>query len=148
MAARYSHRLRPRYAECDQQGVVFNAHYFAYFDVVLTEVWRDSGIPYDGMIASGTDMVVAEASARFHAPARFDEEIDLEWWITRLGNTGMTSRVDVKRAGQLLVEGELRHVFMGIEAGAKRSIPDEIRRALAGYVEASVSEEADAEARA
>jgi hypothetical protein len=39
-------------------------------------------------------------------------------------------------------------VFMDIEAAAKRSIPDDIRRALAGYVEESVSEEADAEARA
>jgi acyl-CoA thioester hydrolase len=148
MEARYSHRLRPRYAECDQQGVVFNAHYFAYFDVVMTEVWRDSGIPYGEMIAAGTDVVVAEASARFHAPARFDEEIDLEWWITRLGNTGMTSRVDVKRAGELLVEGELRHVFMDMEAGAKRSIPDDIRRALGAYVDESVSEESDAKARA
>ena len=62
--------MRVRYAECDQQRVVFNAHYFAYFDVALTEVWRHAGIPYERMIASGTDMVVVEARARFHAPAR------------------------------------------------------------------------------
>jgi acyl-CoA thioester hydrolase len=145
MAKRYSHRLRVRYAECDQQRVVFNAHYFAYFDVALTEVWRHAGIGYEQMIASGTDMVVAEASARFRAPARFDDELDLEWWATRLGNTSLISRIDVKRDGELLVEGELRHVFMDLATGNKRSIPDDIRRALAAYMEATDSE---AEARA
>src|SRR5262249_53569126 len=45
MADRYIYRLRVRYSECDQQGVVFNAHYFAYFDDALTEVWRDVVVP-------------------------------------------------------------------------------------------------------
>ncbi len=123
MAQRYSHRMRVRYAECDQQRVVFNAHYFAYFDVALTEVWRHAGIPYERMIASGTDMVVVEARARFHAPARFDDEIELEWWATRLGNTSLTSRIDVKRGGELLVEGELSHVFMDLATRRQAADP-------------------------
>ena len=148
MAERYSHRMRVRYAECDQQRVVFNAHYFAYFDVALTEVWRHAEIPYEQMIASGTDMVVVEARARFHAPARFDDELELVWWATHLGNTSMTSRIDVKRDGELLVEGELSHVFMDLATGAKRRIPDQIRRALAAYVEETDSADSEAEARA
>ena len=35
-----SHKLRPRYAECDVQGVVFNAHYLTYIDTSITELWR------------------------------------------------------------------------------------------------------------
>ena len=100
------------------------------------------------MIASGTDMVVVEARARFHAPARFDDELELVWWATHLGNTSMTSRIDVKRDGELLVEGELSHVFMDLATGAKRRIPDQIRRALAAYVEETDSADSEAEARA
>jgi acyl-CoA thioester hydrolase len=135
MAERYTHRLRVRYSECDQQGVVFNAHYFAYFDDVLTEVWRDVLEPYKDMVKSGVDVVVAEARARFRSPARFDEEIDLVWWVTRLGNTAMTTRIDVERDGELLVEGEMRHVFVEAGTSEKREIPDAYREKLEAYLD-------------
>jgi acyl-CoA thioester hydrolase len=146
MAQRFSHRLRVRYGECDQQGVVFNAHYFAYFDVVLTEVWREAAGGYEEMMEQGTDMVVAEAKARFLKPARFDDEIDLQWWITRLGNTAVTSRIDVLSQGELLVEGEMRHVFIDLATKHKKPIPGGIRRGLEAYVEeaAAAAEEARA----
>lgn len=38
-----------RYAERDRQGVVFNAHYFAYFDLAMTELWRAALGRYDGL---------------------------------------------------------------------------------------------------
>jgi acyl-CoA thioester hydrolase len=146
---RFTHSLRVRYVECDQQGVVFNAHYFAYFDDVLTEAWRHAGIPYKEMIESGTEMMVVEASARFKAPARFEDEIELEWWITRLGRTSITSRIDVKRGGQVLVEGEMRHVFVDLENGGSRPIPDNVRAAIEPYVEETAEAEPEAaEARA
>jgi acyl-CoA thioester hydrolase len=135
MAERFTHRLRVRYDECDQQGVVFNSHYFAFFDVVLTEAFRHAGCPYAEMTAKGTDAMVAEAHARYRAPARFDDEVDLEWWVTRLGNTSMSTRIDVKRDDELLVQGEMRHVFVDIERGGSRPIPDEVRAALEAYVE-------------
>jgi len=139
---RYTHRLRVRYGECDQQGVVFNAHYFAYFDHVLTEVWRDAVMPYNEMIESGVDVVVAEARASFRKPARFDEEIDLHWWVTRLGNTAMTTRIDVMRGDELLVEGELVHVYVEAGTSSKRAIPDEIREALAPYLDSGAPQHA------
>jgi acyl-CoA thioester hydrolase len=135
MSARYTYRLRVRYGECDQQGVVFNAHYFAYFDHTLTEAWRDVVVPYQEMLKAGVDLVVAEAKARFRAPARFEDELDLVWWVTRLGNTAMTTRIDVMRGEELLVEGELRHVFVDAGTNRKRPIPHGIRAALEAYLE-------------
>jgi acyl-CoA thioester hydrolase len=128
--APFVHRLRVRYHECDQQGVVFNAHYLAYFDIVLTEVWREVCGSYETVYAQGTDMVVAEARARFLGGARFDDELELRWWITRLGTTAMSTRIDVVRGAEVLVEGEMRHVF--VEAGTtnKKPIPPEIRDLL------------------
>jgi acyl-CoA thioester hydrolase len=144
MGRRYTHRLRVRYGECDQQGVVFNAHYFAYFDHVLTEVWRDAVIPYKEMLRSGVDVVVAEARARFRAPARFEDEVDLVWWVTRLGNTAMTTRIDVMRGNELLVEGEMRHVFVDAGSSEKRPIPPEIRAPLERYLEQEPARESGA----
>jgi acyl-CoA thioester hydrolase len=54
----FVHRLRVRYHECDQQGIVFNANHFAYFDVVLTELWRAAFGSYGAMVASGADVQV------------------------------------------------------------------------------------------
>ena len=53
MSERYSHRLRVRYSECDPQGIVFNAHYVTYFDIALTELWREAIGPYAEMVSAG-----------------------------------------------------------------------------------------------
>ena len=47
MTPPFVHQLRVRYHECDAQGIVFNAHHFAYFDVTLTELWREAFGSYD-----------------------------------------------------------------------------------------------------
>jgi acyl-CoA thioester hydrolase len=129
-----SHHLRVRYRECDQQGVVFNGHYFSWFDDVFTEAFRELGMPYDEVIDSGVDVVVAEAKARYRAGARFDDELELRWWVTHLGNTAMVTRIDVRRGDQVLVEGEIRYVFVNAHTTDKRPIPDEFRAKLEPYL--------------
>jgi acyl-CoA thioester hydrolase len=131
----FRHRLRVRYAECDAQGVVFNAHYLTYMDVGITELWREAGIDYVQMVERGADQVVAEARLRYLAPARFDEELDLEVVVTRLGTTGMTTEVSMLAAAdaRVLVRGEIRHVFVDPATAGKLPIPDYIRQALAPH---------------
>ena len=135
MSQAFRHRLRVRYSECDPQGVVFNAHYVAYFDIAMTELWRETRGPYQEMLESGTDMVVAEVHARYLAPARFDDELDVIAEVVRMGNTGMTTRLTIVMADDetTLVEGELRYVFVDPATGAKKQIPDDVREALAPY---------------
>lgn len=129
-----AYKLRVRYGECDPQGVVFNAHYFAYFDIALTEAWRELFGPYEEMYERGIDMVVAEARARFLGGARFDNELELRWWVTLLGTTAMSTRIDVVRDGTSLVEGEMRHVFVKAGTTDKMPIPPEIRASLERYL--------------
>jgi len=126
----FVHPLRVRYGECDPQQIVFNANYFAYFDVAMTELWRAAIGSYGAMLDGGVDMVVAEASARFLGAARFDDELALEVSIVRLGTTACTTRHRVLRDGEALVEGELRHVFVDPESLEKIAIPDWLRQAL------------------
>lgn len=134
------HRLRVRYGECDLQGVVFNAHYLAYADTAMTELWRAAVAGgYQQMVAAGTDMVVAEANLRFRAPARFDDELDLEARITRLGTTGMSTTVRVLRRDEPLAEVELRHVFVATDGSGTAPIPRVVREALEEHVVAETS---------
>ncbi len=132
MSAPFRYRQRVRYHECDPQGVVFNSHYLAYFDVALTELWREAG-GYDEMIGDGTDMVVAEARVRYLAPLAFDDEFDVAIEIIRLGETSMGSSFVIERAGEATTEGEMRHVFVTAREGAKAPIPPNVRSALGAF---------------
>jgi acyl-CoA thioester hydrolase len=123
-----------RYAECDPQQIVFNANYFAYFDVAMTELWRAAIGSYGQMMERGVDMVVAEASARFIGAARFDDALELEVSITRLGTTACTTRHRVLRGGEVLVDGMMRHVFVDPQTLQKLAIPAWLRESLAPWV--------------
>jgi acyl-CoA thioester hydrolase len=131
----FRHRFRVRYAECDAQGVVFNAHYVTYFDTTITELWREAFGSYSAMLEAGTDIVVAEARIRYRGPAAFDDELEVAAEVAKLGTTSMTTRFTVSRAGESLVltEAEIRHVFVDPSTKRKKPIPDDIRTRLASY---------------
>ena len=131
----FTHTLRVRYSECDPQGVVFNANYVAYLDVVMTELWREAIGPYQQMVEAGTDMVVAEVNVRFLGPAGFDDEIDFEARITRLGETAMSTLIEASTDGKPVIEAQMRHVFIDPETKAKQAMPADIREALKPYME-------------
>ena len=59
MAEPFVYKLRVRYAECDPQGVLFNANYLAYVDHTITELWRAAYGGYGAMLDRGIDIVVA-----------------------------------------------------------------------------------------
>jgi acyl-CoA thioester hydrolase len=127
----HTHRLRVRYAECDMQGHVFNAHWLAYFDDAMTELWRArTGLGWQETTGRGIDMVVAEAQVSYRSPGRFDDWIDIEAATERLGTTSMTTALRATRDGELLVEGRLVHVFVDARTFAKTPIPDWVRAAL------------------
>src|ERR1700691_409391 len=109
--APFIHRLRVRYNECDAQGHVFNANYFVYFDVTLTELWREAFGSYEAITADGLDLVVAETEARFRAAARFDDELEITLVIERLGKTSMVSAIVISRDGNVLADGRIVHIF-------------------------------------
>jgi acyl-CoA thioester hydrolase len=126
----FVHELRVRYGECDPQGIVFNANYLLYFDVAFTELWRAAIGPWLEMVERGVDAVVAEANVRFRAPARFDDELRLRAQVVRLGDTAITTEIDVLRSDELLVEGWLRHVCVATDTWEKTELPEWVRSGL------------------
>lgn len=129
----FVHRLRVRFHECDPQGVVFYAQYFAYVDVALTEMWREAFGSYTDVVAAGTDVVVVEAASTFRSSARFDDDLDVVLRIERLGTTSMAMATAIRRDEELLVEGRIVHVFVDAASMGKKAIPDHMRAALEAY---------------
>jgi acyl-CoA thioester hydrolase len=133
MGEPFRHQLRVRYAECDPQGVVFNAHYLAYLDTNINELLRTALGSYQALLDRDVDIVVAEAQIRFRAPAHFEELLTLEIGVSRLGESSITTRHRISRDDQLLAEGMLRHVVVDRQTLSKTPIPDWLRERLAPW---------------
>jgi acyl-CoA thioester hydrolase len=130
----FRHRLRVRYHECDQQGRVFNSHYFAYFDIALTELWRDAFGSYGEVVERGADVVVVQATATFRAPAVFDDDLDVDVAVEALGTTSLVLLDTIRRDGEVLVEGRTAHVCVDPATMAKQPIPAYLRAGLEPYL--------------
>jgi acyl-CoA thioester hydrolase len=128
------HTLRVRYAECDLQGIAFNAHYLNYFDTSLTELWRAAYGSYQAMLDRGVDIVLAEAELRFRKPARFDDELELAVVVTHLGQTSIRTHHSARCGAELVAEAELRHVLVDRQTVAKAPIPDWLRDGIEPWV--------------
>ena len=90
-------RVRVRYAETDQMGIVYHANYLVWFEVGRVELIRAMGLDYKKMEQeTGCMIAVVEATARYRSPARYDDELVVE---TRLN----ASRGSVIRFGYRVV---------------------------------------------
>jgi acyl-CoA thioester hydrolase len=82
--------LRVRYGETDQMGIVYHANYLVWCDMGRTEYIRKLGTSYASLEQAGTLLAVAEASLRFHAPARYDEIIRVETSLSDVRSRALT----------------------------------------------------------
>ena len=125
--ADYRHRvpLRVRWAEVDMQGVVFNGHYLTYCDVCVTEYWRALGLRYpEDFLQQGSDTFVRKASIEYHAPARFDDELEVCARTARIGRSSLRLVLEMFRRGApeaALIGAEL--VYVNADPAGKASLP-------------------------
>jgi acyl-CoA thioester hydrolase len=107
-------RLRVRYAETDQMGVVYHANYLVWMEVGRVEYWRAAGLRYRDMEREdGVLLVVAEANCRYRSPAVYDEEVLVR---TRMAESNpRLVRFDYELVsaedGRTLATGYTKHVF-------------------------------------
>src|SRR5688572_33256562 len=83
-------QFRVRYGETDRMGVVYHAEYLAWCEMGRTEYIRSRGMSYADMERRGVPLVVAQASIRYHAPARYDDMIRVSTVLSELGSCGLT----------------------------------------------------------
>jgi acyl-CoA thioester hydrolase len=108
-------RLRVRYAETDQMGVVYYANYLVWMEVGRVELCRACGFNYREMESEdGIYLAVVEANCRYRSPARFDDEVVVKTWIERAATRTVTFAYEMHNAetGRQLATGYTRHVFV------------------------------------
>jgi acyl-CoA thioesterase FadM len=79
-------------------------------------------------------MVVAEAALRFRGAAEFDDLLVLDFSVTRLGKTSLTTELEIIREGKTIVEASMRHAFFARDTRRKQPIPATVRHRLEAHL--------------
>jgi acyl-CoA thioester hydrolase len=118
MSAHHSHtvneaRIRVRYAETDQMGVVYHSNHLVWFEVGRVELMRQMGFSYRDMEREdGLFIAVAEVKCRYRAPAYYDDEVLIRTQLKSVRESVVVFAYELLRAddGTLLAEGDTTHI--------------------------------------
>jgi acyl-CoA thioester hydrolase len=131
-------QVRVRYAETDQMGIVYYANYLVWFEIGRVELLRSLGLAYSQLETEHECILpVVEASCRYRAPARYDDEILIETRPALLRGSVLKFAYRIyRKANQkgeerklLLAEGETVHVVCDDQLN-KKSLPAHYAEAL------------------
>ncbi|HEY3975020.1 MAG TPA: thioesterase family protein [Candidatus Sulfotelmatobacter sp.] len=106
-------RLRVRYAETDQMGVVYHSNHLIWFEVGRVELMREMGFSYRDMERDdGRFIAVAEVQCRYRAPVYYDEEILIRTRLKTVRESVIIFSYELVRADNnvLVAEGETTHI--------------------------------------
>jgi acyl-CoA thioester hydrolase len=131
----YSLPIVPRFAEIDQQNVVFNAHYLTWFDEALTGYFDHLDASYPDLMAAGLDMQLVHTDIDYAAPVRWRDAVRVAVECESVGTTSFTIGFSVlrRRDGSdevLAVRGRNVYVVVSTDDWTKRPVPDSLRKVL------------------
>lgn len=128
----FEHRMRFRiyYADTDAGGVTYYANYLRYAEAGRYEYCRALGIDLASSQEDGVIFAVVELSARYHAPARLGDEIEVRTITTDIRHTAVTFQSSIHRTGEEapLFVATIRAASLSLEGRPVRMPPDIARR--------------------
>jgi acyl-CoA thioester hydrolase len=117
----FVHRIRPRYAEVDAQGVVFNAHWLTYFDEACTRWFDAMGFEPAESFFRDFDVMLVKAVLEWQGPAGFDDPVDIAVETARLGNASFDVRYTARVGERPVCIGIVTYV--SVKPGTHDSVP-------------------------
>jgi acyl-CoA thioester hydrolase len=111
-------RLRVRYAETDQMGVVYHANYIIWMEVGRVELCRSMGIRYRDLEQNEqVHLAVVDVDCRFAQPALYDDEVTVKAWVADANPRMVRFGYEIRNAetNLVLATGHTRHVFLGAD---------------------------------
>jgi len=116
-ASPHQTRLRVRYAETDQMGVVYHANYLVWMEIGRVELVRARGGSYKALEAEGLFLSVVSANCRYVYPARYDEEIIVQTRIVTANARVVEFAYEIcsAEADKLLAQGSTKHLWLNRE---------------------------------
>lgn len=127
--------IQVRYAETDQQGVAYHAHYLVWMEVGRTAFLEALGFPYRRLEEGGVLFSVVEASCRYLDPVRYADRVEIATRVTELRSRTVVFGYEMSGGGRMVAHGETRLVALGKDRRPCRipaEVGDALRCALAG----------------
>jgi acyl-CoA thioester hydrolase len=119
-----------RFVECDQQGIVFNAHYLVWADEAVNTWWAGRGVDWADVNARGIDYVVVASTLEWRSSARYGDTVEVDADMEKLGRTSLTLRF-VIRVGEREC-CQVRTTYVCTTGGTSSPWPEEIRALVSG----------------
>ena len=130
---KYSAIARVWFSDTDAQGVVYYGRYMPYFDHARTEYHRHLG--GSGPWIAGRDFVMRASSVEYHAPARFDDLLEIFVRLARIGRTSATYECAAYRMedDELMVTATQTLVLIDVAERRAAEIPQEYRELMRSF---------------
>ena len=115
-------KIRVRYAETDQMGVVYHANHFVWFEVGRVELFRQFGFSYKAMEQEDDCYIaVVDAQCRYKAPVHYDDEVVVRTSLTHVRDKVIRFGYELcSIEGSLLAQGETTHVVADSKMKSKK----------------------------
>lgn len=128
-------RLRVRYAETDQMGVVYHGNFFLYYEVARVESIRQLGFTYADMEKMGVIMPVVEVQSKFLQPALYDDLLTIKSILKELpANHKIEFHHEVyNEKEELLAAGKIILYFMEAKTMKRTVMPEQLLKKLKPY---------------
>lgn len=130
----FTHTVDVRYFETDQQGVVFNMWYLAWFEDARNALLRHAGFSLHDLLASGHDVQVVHTEIDWRGPVQWPDRVEIATTIGGLGRTSITFDFEVRRNGEPVASARTVYVIVDLDVSGKRPIPQALREALLPYL--------------
>lgn len=126
---------RVRFAETDQQGIVFYGNYVTFQDETFNAYLREIDHEYATLESSAWDVHVVHVELDYRSPARFEDVLvnSLRADAIRESSIDFEYAVRRKEDDEVIAEGELTHVAVDAETGEPIRVPDEFREAVVDF---------------
>jgi acyl-CoA thioester hydrolase len=125
-------RVQVPYFQVDQQGVVFNMWYLAWFDEAMTAYLGEIGFPYDALMRAGIDVQLVHTELDWTDGVRFGDDVGVEVTTHEIGRTSFTLGFRVLRGDAAPVVAKTVYVVIRMDGSGKTSVPPDLRAALGG----------------
>jgi acyl-CoA thioester hydrolase len=128
-------KVRVRYAETDQMGIVYHSNFFLYYEVARAESIRHLGYTYADMEKMGVIMPVVEVQSRFLRPALYDELLTIK---TILKELPVHHKIEFhhevyNEKEALLVTGKVILYFMEAKTMKRTTMPEQLLKKIKPY---------------
>lgn len=130
----YRHTHRVTYADCTVGNHIYYARYLDLFEAARGEFFRHLGMPFSQLQEQDTIFPVIECRLRYKSPARYDDQLAIELWLTAAEKVRLNFGYRIlNQSGILLVEAESQHACTDLHDKLKR-LPDQLTSQLQPFL--------------